>query len=263
MPSPFPGMDPYLEVSSLWPDVHHELISEIRSALNSQVFPKYIACIETRIYITHETKPRRRSVVADMSIEKPASAKPAKITNRGTIALIDEPIIVPYPLLDEVEEARVEIKDRETDDLVSVIEILSPTNKTPGTEGRESFENKRREIFASNAHWVEIDLLRAGLPFTETFLPRSDYRIFVSRGDDRRNMRCWPISVRDKLPVIGIPLKDKDPDAALDLGRILTASYDEAHYESRIDYAKPPRPPLSPADAKWANKLLREKGMRR
>ncbi|MCK4452049.1 MAG: DUF4058 family protein [Anaerolineae bacterium] len=30
MPSPFPGMDPYLEYPVRWPDVHHSLITYIR-----------------------------------------------------------------------------------------------------------------------------------------------------------------------------------------------------------------------------------------
>jgi hypothetical protein len=33
MLSPFPGMDPYLESPAIWPDVHHEIISENRATL--------------------------------------------------------------------------------------------------------------------------------------------------------------------------------------------------------------------------------------
>jgi hypothetical protein len=122
---------------------------------------------------------------------------------------------------------------------------------------------KRRETLASAVHWVEIDLLRAGVPSMK--LPRkaiSDYRAIVSTAADCRRARCWPISLRQVLPVIGIPLLAPDPDAPLDLAAVLNAAYDRAAYDRSIDYSAPPEPPLAKDDAKWADKLLRTKGVR-
>jgi len=139
MPSPFPGMDPYLESPTLWPDVHHGLISHIQKSLNPALRPRDVARVELRVYISD---------------------------------LIDE----------EIEEARLEIRHLETGSLVTVIEVLSPTNKIRGARGRASFIDKRRETLASEVHWVEIDLLRIGVPsVTNPPLAPSDYRILVSR----------------------------------------------------------------------------------
>src|SRR6266403_6107286 len=104
-----------------------------------------------------------------------------------------EPLIIPT-LMDEV------------------IEVLSPTNKIRGSRGRASFMAKRNEIMNSEVHWAEIDLLRAGVPsVTDPPLRPCDYRVLVSRADQRTRTRFWPISVRQALPVIRIPLRGKDP----------------------------------------------------
>jgi hypothetical protein len=111
MPSPFPGMDPYLETPDLWPDVHHQLISEIQGTLNRLLRPHYVARIQLRTYISDE----------------------------DDVRLID----------DEIEEARLEIRHPESAALVTVIEILSPTNKIRDSRGRASFMEKRRDTLAS------------------------------------------------------------------------------------------------------------------
>ena len=140
---------------------------------------------------------------------------------------------------------------------------MSPTNKIRGSEGRKSFMKKKYETLASEVHWVEIDLLREGDPsVTNPPLRPSDYRVLVSRGSDRYGARYWPIGIRQRLPNIGIPLREPDADIGLNLGKILTSTYDVGADDASIDYTKPPTPPLAPDDAKWANKLLKEKGLR-
>jgi hypothetical protein len=256
-------MDPYLERPSLWPDVHHELISEIRAALTPVLRRHYSARVEMRVYISEEDDPGRRVMVPDVRVE---SLRKAKAHRKSTVASgvqVAEPLVVPLLLDDEIEEARLEIREAVSGALVTVIEVMSPTNNIAGSCGRTSFINKRREVLASAVHWVEIDLLRAG----ERSLPSpplrpSDYRITVSRGDDRSRARYWPVSVRQALPVIGIPLKGEDADAPLDVGAVLQTSYDRAGYDETIKYGKPPSPPLRADDAKWANQLLRAKGLR-
>src|SRR5215204_6216406 len=174
MPSPFPGMDPYLESPRIWPDVHHGLISEIRAALNPNLRPQYVCWVELRAYISEDEDPGRKALVP---------------------TLMDE----------EVEEAFLKIIHVESEELVTLIEILSPTNKIRGSAGQKSFMGKRHVVTNTEVNWVEIDLLRDGSPsVTDPPLRASDYRILISRADRRMRTYFWPVSVRDPLPVIPI-----------------------------------------------------------
>jgi hypothetical protein len=215
MPSPFPGMDPYLETPLLWRDVHHGLISQIQAALNPKLRPNYVARVELRVYISDDDN-------------------------------------------NEIEEACVEMRHVESDSLVTVIEVLSPTNKIRGSRGRASFMEKRQEIIAGPVHWVEIDLLRKGEPsVTRPALVPSDYRVLISRAGERSRARYWPLSVRQPLPTFGIPLRGTDSDVALDLSAVFHDAYDRGAYDISIDYRKEPDPPLAAEDRSWADELLR------
>lgn len=260
MPSPFPGMDPYLENPDLWPDVHHGLISACQELLNRAIRPNYVARVELRVYVTSEDDPARH-VVPDARIEttRRRHRKPARPHANGVSALaIAEPLVVPLVVDEEIEEPRLEIKHVKTGTLVTVIEVMSPTNKIRGSEGRRSFMKKRRETLACDVHWVEIDLLRAGAPSQPT-RAESDYRVLVSKAEEIRRARYWPINLRQNLPVVGIPLRSPDADAPLDLGAVLNAAYERGAYDLSVDYRKPANPPLRRDDAKWADKLLRAK----
>ncbi len=263
MPSPFPGMDPYLEAPELWPDVHHELISQIRAALNPELRPQYVARVEPRVYVSDQDDPGIEVIVPDVRVEKRANARGARKPRRSAAVGVVEPIIIPILVDPEIKEARLEIRERQSNDLVSVIEVLSPANKVPGSRGRVSFMEKRDEILGSEVHWVEIDLLRAGeQSLTRLRRVPCDYRLTVSRGDDRRHGHYWPVSVRQALPLIGIPLRKPDADVPLDLNAVLAAAYDHGAYDLSVNYRRPPVPPLSPEDAAWAEKLLRRAGLR-
>ncbi len=265
MPSPFPGMDPYLETPDLFPDFHHELISDIRNALNRELGPRYVARVELRVYVSNDDD-STRWVIPDPRIEasRGSAHKLTRSAANGASALATaEPLIVPITLDDDIEEARLEIKHIKSGTLVAVIEVMSPSNKILGSVGRESFMKKRRETLASDVHWVEIDLLRAGAPSMK--LPKkaiSDYRVIVSKAAEYRRASCWPIYLRQPLPVIGVPLRAPDADVPLDLMAVLSAAYDRAAYDRSIEYTAPPDPPLAKDAAKWADKLLRSKGLR-
>src|SRR5690348_17395703 len=123
MPSPFPGMDPYLEDPGLWPDVHHWLISGCTELLNQQLRPKYYARIEERVYISDESDPARRVIIPDL-----------RVVSRGA-RLSGGPSAV-RGANDSVAEARIEVIDRLDRTVVAVIEILSPTNKILGSRGQ-------------------------------------------------------------------------------------------------------------------------------
>jgi hypothetical protein len=214
------------------------LISEIQATLNPLLRPPYVARIDVRVYNSNDD-PGREALIPDAPI--------------GT-RLKDV----------EIEEAFLKILHVETKELVAVIEILSPTNKIRGSRGRASFMANRHEIMNTKVHWVEIDLLRAGVPsVTDPPLrPESDYRVLVSRSDRRTRTRYWPIRVRQPLPVIKIPLRGKGSEVPLDLGAVLNSAYDRAEYDASVDYRKDPEPPLEGDDAKWARELLRKAGVK-
>src|SRR5829696_2324423 len=153
MPSPFPGMDPFLENPGLWPDVHHGLISEIQAVLNRLLRPKYLVRVEERVYISDETDPGRSVIVPDLRVAVGVGREFSTFDPGGGAALEVEPIVVTTLIEDDIHEARLEIIDRERRLVVTVIEVISPTNKVAGSRGRASFEQKRREVMSPSSHW--------------------------------------------------------------------------------------------------------------
>lgn len=261
MPSPFPGMDPYLENPSKWPDHHHELISEIRAELNRQLRPRYFARLEERVYLTDENDPARVRIIPDVRVMASTSeawrGSPGKGTSSGTGTI--EPIEVTTFIDDEIHEARIEVLDAQDRSVVTVIEILSPSNKIPGSRGQQSYLTKRREVMLSPSHLVEIDLLRSGARiYVQEDLPPHEYLVHVSRskGNGRRRGTVWPIPIFKPLPEIPIPLRGNDPDAMIDLQQMLAIAYDRGAYELDLDYTREPVPPLTPEQSAWAKTLI-------
>jgi hypothetical protein len=264
MPSPFPGMDPYLEDPGLWPDVHHEIIASIKAVLGAQLRPRYVARIEERVYVSNDSDPGRSVIAPDVHVvaSRAGESLPAAPGGEGAV-LVAEPVVVTTLIEQEVHEPRVEIIDREGRAVVTVIEVLSPANKVRGAKGRESYELKREEVFWSPCHLVEIDLLRGGLVVgSYKRLPPHDYLVHVSPAAMRPKGLAWPIRLDQRLPVVGIPLKPGDTDAPLDLQDVLNTSYERAGYDLDLDYTREPSPPLSPEWAAWADQLLKRKGKR-
>ena len=146
MPSPFPGMDPYLEGPELWPDLHHELISVIRERLNQALRPQYHAMVEDRVYISDEHDPGRRVIIPDVAIQV-ASQK----SGYDGPPAVAEPISATTMIEDEMREARIVIIDGVGRQVITVIEVLSPTNKVVGSKGRRNYELKRQEVLQSPA----------------------------------------------------------------------------------------------------------------
>lgn len=264
MPSPFPGMDPYLEDPGLWPDVHHGLISEIQARLNQGLRPKYHVRIEERVYISDESDPGRKAIIPDLKIRSTsASGELPSSTSADSTVAVAEPIILTTLIEDEIHEAYLQVIDRERREVVTVIEILSPTNKIVGSRGRASYEQKRLEVMQSPSHFVEIDLLREGMSIqTRELLPKADYYVHVSKKGDRPKGMVWPIQLEQRLPAIDIPLLPEDPDAKLDLKAVLDSAYDRAGYDLEIDYRRDPVPPVVPERSDWVVRLLSEKQLR-
>lgn len=264
MPSPFPGMDPYLEHPGRWPDVHHRLISIASDLLTAQLRPKYFVRVEERVYLSDQQDSGRAVIIPDMRVvagsgrQRQGTTRPAD----SAVATI-EPVIATTLFDEEIHEARLEVIDRELRSVITVIEVLSPTNKYPGSRGQRSYQEKRLEVMRSPSHFVEIDLLRAGtaIEVLQT-LPEHEYLVHVSCFEDRPKGKLWPIPLRGPLPKIEIPLRAGDAPATLDLQEVFTLAYDRGAYDLDIDYRSDPVPPLSTIHAEWADQLLKEQGLR-
>ncbi len=261
MPSPFPGMDPYLENPVLWPGLHLGLIADLQSALNRLIRPKYLARVEERVYVSDENDPGRSVLVPDLRVISAESSdwmhRPQGVA--GSAAGTVVPLEVTTFIEEDIHEARIEVLDSENRGVVTVIEILSPTNKVQGSRGQESYLKKRSEVMHSSSHLVEIDLLRAGARiFVRERLPAHDYLVHVSRAksEHRRKGTVWPIPLIMRLPVIPIPLREGDPDAQVDLQLILETSYDRGAYDADLDYSRDPVPPLTIEQSAWAKTLI-------
>jgi hypothetical protein len=171
-------------------------------------------------------------------------------------------LTVQVPLPDELRETYLEVRETGTDYVVTVLELVSSTNKRAG-RGRRIYEDKRMEVLARRTHLVEIDLIRAGEPMPIVGNGGvSDYRILMSRGDCGPSATLYAFGVRQPIPPFSLPLKPAEQEPTVDLGRILHDLYDRAGYDLRLDYTGAPHPPLPPAEAAWADQLLRQKGLR-
>jgi hypothetical protein len=261
MEPPFLGMDPYLEEPSFWPDVHHELITTIRDQIQGQIASGYRAVITPYVaFESIEIAPVRRLVpdVAIVERDRPGG------TMGGATAIAEAPLTLPALMVVPVEYARIEIRTVRDQVLVTALELLSPANKRPGADGADAYEKKRQELFSSTAHLIEIDLLRAGRrPQVARPLPDAPYFVFLSRVQRRPHLEIWPLSLREPIKRMPVPLRHPDPPVALDLGAAIHEAYRRARYDLEIDYREPPPPPeLSPDDAAWLDAHLRERGLR-
>jgi hypothetical protein len=255
---PFPGMDPYLEHPALWPDVHNSLIAAIRDSLSPRVAPRYVVRLEERTYVAEpwglEVLGRPDALIVDSESPAPRSAEGARESGGVKVE-----VLVP----DEVRETWLEVRAAESSEVVTVLEVLSPTNKIPG-EGRRRYEEKRLRVLGTRTHLVEIDLVRTGDPMSFRGTPEiGDYRILVSRGDRRPSAMLYAFSLKDPIPKFVVPLRAPDPGPDLDLGTVLRGIYDRARYDLSIDYGAEPVPPLASEDDRaWLDRLLRGASVR-
>lgn len=251
MPSPFPGMNPYLEQEDVWHDFHERFLPAAAEVLGPQVQPDFIVKIDEHLSIYEvPDDPRRFLGRADLAI---ASKQPPESAPPG-VALLDAPAQVRLPAADVVGESFIEIRDRRSRDVVCVIALLSPSNKRPGSD-REQYLSKRRQLLASPAHRVEIDLLRVGEPMPAADRTPCAYSVMISRATARPIAGFWSIGLRDPLPTIRIPLRAPHEDARLSLQAVLDRVYDGAGYAFYI-YEGAPVPAPSADDDGWARSLI-------
>lgn len=257
MPSPFPGMDPFIE-GQKWKGFHTRLITALGDALMPQLRPRYVVDVEEHVYLVRDEDEARKIVEPDVSIADTGNEWPQSPVSQAETVTAAPPVVLTLPVPFRVRQHYLVIRTRQWQDVVTVIEVLSPWNKTAG-DGHNEYLNKRQNIFATPAHLVELDLLRGGtrLPTVEP-LPAGDYYAFVCRTEKLPKVAVYPWSLRDPLSTIPIPLSAGDPDAELKVQSVFDTTYDHAGYDYALDYQRAPTPPLNEADAAWIRDRLKK-----
>jgi len=258
MPTPFPGMDPYLERVGVWEEVHTRLIVAIADALGPQVRPKYRVGVEQRTYLAVLT-PDEYILVGKPDVLVAAPRHQAQPVQATSSAVGIAPRVAHLPVPEETSERYLVVRDVVTGEVITVLELLSPTNKLT-RDGRRQYARKRLQVLGSATHFIEIDLLRAGepLPFqVHDAEAQSDYRIIVSRAPDRPQAAVYLFTIRDPIPDIPVPLQPGEAEPSVALNRLVHDVYDRAGYDLTLDYQQaPPPPPMSALDVQWMKQLL-------
>src|SRR5262249_18498828 len=233
MPSPFPGVDPYIEATGLWSDLHSRFIAFLASYLVPLIRPRYYPQIEKRVTVLG---PDPRTIIPDVGVLErggadagPAGGASVAVAEAAVPVLVEEPE-------EEVRQGLIQIRDRTSGDrVVTQIEMLSPDNKSG--RGRDKYLRKQEEILASEVHLVEIDLLRRGLhtiAVPEDLLRERvtdwDFLVSVNRSPSRWRHEVYPFRLPDPLPRIRLPLLSPDPDVVVDLQAVYNRCYDESPY---------------------------------
>jgi hypothetical protein len=261
MPSVFPGMDPFIEGYE-WEDFHGRFVTAIADAIVPAVRPDYSVRTELRIYVEHQDyEAVAGQIQPDITIVRDATEKRRrKSLGQSAVATV-EPVERSLPAFFEVRKKYLVIRRLNSAEVVSVIELLSPSNKRTGSEGREAYLGKRQETIESPTSLVELDLLRGGerLPAVE-LLPEGDFYAFVRRSSRRMkvDVYAWPLNHR--LPVIPIPLAVGDREVSLDLQAVFDGVYDRSGYDYSLRYDHAVVPQLNKSDARWVNSLLKNPG---
>ena len=263
MKSPFPGMDPYLQ--QYWGDVHHGLIQYTRDALQPCLPNDLRARVEERVFV--ESEPERiRQVVPDVYVSRvyhAGAAGPSVLKEGG--GAVAEPLV--FELSNSrVTEGYIAIRERGGGKVVTVIEFLSPANKSGGT-GQQKYLEKQAEVLQSDASLVEIDLVRAGrrvLALPADDIPpqhRGAYLVCISPGWKRQRRELYVLPLRQRLPVVPIPLRERESPVKLDLQTLVEQVYENGRYDD-LGYGAELDPPLAGEDAAWAEGLLKAAGRR-
>jgi hypothetical protein len=256
MKSPFPGMDPYLEL--WWRDVHNRLCVYAADQLRGQLGSDLRARLDERLIV--ESEHPTRNIYPDIRIvEHPSPRQPRRFAPNTGVALA-EPLLVRVGSEPEPQPFIEIIDIRSGNRVVTIIELVSPTNKRLGA-GKAAYVQKQQECVDGRVNLVEIDLVRAGerVTLAERHLSpesRSTYQVSVYRATSAVVYEVYPIQLREQLPAFRVPLRDKDEDAVLNLQALIEMVYENGEYADDIDYRRPCEPPLAPDDLAWLETLL-------
>ena len=262
MQCPFPGMDPYIEMSGLWDDFHADMISEIKRAIAPQLPPHYAVRTGERYYVD-VCSPGDMGAVDDSLVQSDASV--VRVANEwqsaGGAAVLEAPVETEVAIELEFREKFLDIREMRSGHIVTTIEVLSPGNKRGG-EGRQQYLLKRNACLLGERNFVEIDLLRGGtrMPPANDY-PAGEYFVTLFRMTRPGKCGLWPIGLRDRLPTVPIPLLPGEGDLRLDLAPLVNAIYVGSNYGLSINYSLPLSPRLKNRDdAEWMEELLRSAG---
>lgn len=252
MPSPFPGIDPFIESPAFWSDFHARFINCWCEAIADALPNAYEAGLGERVYLIEHDPDSRKLVFPDVAVvQEDDSQQPS--TNSGLATV--EPVTIPLTILEGPRETFIEIIHRPDRNLVTTLELLSPANKQQ--PGRTEYLAKRNALLYQSVHLVELDLLRGGsrLPLARP-LPAGDGYYLVSRADKRPDCQvyAWPMS--HPLPTLPVPLRAPDADLQIDLRQVFNTAYDRGRFHRRINYLGPLPSHLRADEKKWAKDLL-------
>jgi hypothetical protein len=254
--TPFPGMDPYLEDPGIWPDFHITLIVAMRAELNASLPAGYVASADRHVWIEDPEDQIDKWRDSDVFVSK-EQLKTKRTRTKGKVAVV-EPRTIYLPAQDRKGKPFLKITDSLDRRVITVVELLSPSNKTPGDD-RNSYLEKREEYLSSGVNLIEVNLLRKGkTPPLGDEPPLADYYILACRAKDLPRAEIWPFSVREVFPDFSLPLRSGE-QIAMNLRPCVDRAYREARYDREIDYSQPPVPALAKETAAWARELLQRK----
>ncbi|MSU77281.1 MAG: DUF4058 family protein [Gemmataceae bacterium] len=228
MPSPFPGMDPYLEDEKQWPTFQASLIHAVHQMVLPGLLDRYRARVGERQYTSEQA-------------------------------------LFTSILRAEHKEAFIEIRQRSDGRLITLIEVVSPANKTL-PEGRKAYCDRRDEVKQTSANVVAIDLVLQGatlLEFAKESAPSWDYAVVVTRWTHPDRCEIYSATLPRRLPRFRLPLASDDRDTVLDLQAAVVRAYEQSDVGNRIDYAKDPTTRLSDENRKWINDVLKQEKLRK
>ncbi len=253
-------MNPYLENPSLWPGVHHWLITELARTLTPQLRPNYYVAIEERIYEQVGDDAVLVGIPDNVVIGQGRASGKASTDVASMPAA--QPVVVTVPMPETIREGYLEVRQVVNHAAITTVEVLSPKNKRVG-KGRDQYDTKRLAVMGSRTHLVEIDLLRSGepMPVLDAKI-HSHYRILVSRSYQRPKAELYAFNVQSAIPTFALPLQLGDEEPLVNLNVLLNRIYDEGGYDLRLDYRQEPVPGFQGEDATWLNNWLRQHNLR-
>lgn len=257
MPSPFPGMDPYLESPRHWGSVHNRLNGAIEAQLNRGLPPGYVAELDQYVWLTEEPGEPELLVRPDAIV---ARRDDPHSSNGGGMALVVAQSVLAEPTVETTlgkskrrRKTVVKITTADGAQVLTLLEVLSPSNKSRGA-GRTAYLARRSEYLAAGVNLVEIDLLRAGdrPPVGAPQLPATDYYVVICPAERPTKALVWAFGVREAIPVVAVPFKAGLAPVALDVRACLDRAYDDGRYRDKLRYDGACDPPLRKGDGEWA-----------
>jgi len=252
MPSPFPGVDPYLEDQGYWPDFHATFLNYWRESVAEALPPQYEARIDERIHMEVQ---ERLLLRPDIAVVRQGEFLGGE---SGAVAVETDTVTVPLPIWEAVRETNIHILHRPDRTLVAVLKLLSPSNKI--APGRNDYINKRTSVISQSVHLVELDLLLGGerLPMRRP-LPPGDFYAIIARSEQRPNAQVLPWTLRHKLPRVPIPLLKPDPDSWIDLNAVFATAYARGRYAQSINYSARLSLPMPESAVRWIEETVKQR----